>query len=68
MWNQIKMESAVIKSGAHVKLEKLESISCANMPRLSVSSAEVICEHNNNKKSEFLIIRGECKTVLSVLM
>lgn len=42
MWYQIKMESAVIKSGAHVKLEKLESISGLGFPflqqRLSVNT------------------------------
>lgn len=39
MWYQIKMASAVIKSGEHVGSEKLESISGASMSRLSISSA-----------------------------
>lgn len=56
MGHQIKMASAVVKSGEHVRSEKLESISGASMPRLAVSSAEVICEYNNKKKTEFLII------------
>lgn len=40
------MASGVIKPGEHVWSEKLESISGASMPRLPISSAEVICEHN----------------------
>lgn len=34
----------------------------------SVSSAVVLCEYKHKKKSEFLIIQGECKTIVSVLM
>lgn len=61
------MASAVVKSGEHARSEKLESISGASV-MLSISSAEVICEYSNKKQSEFLIIWGECKTVVSVLM
>lgn len=51
-------------NSANVRSEKLESISGASM--LSVSSAVVLYKHK--KKSEFLIIQGECKTTVSVLM
>lgn len=64
------MNLAVIKIREHVRSEKLESIPAASMltAGLSVSSAVVLYEYKHKKKSEFRIVQGECKTIVSVLI